>query len=153
VAQDIYSLDGQINPVYTESVNPLSIYLSELEECKNEASKLESEFDLLYRDYKVLISDIAIERTKILHKKSSEDLNKLIDSVESIIKAFLDYASKNDLPAFCTSHFFARQIQSEEPYFLRKRIICLMMASRVLVVENESYKLIGGEIIITTLDS
>jgi hypothetical protein len=148
VAQDIYSLDGQINPVYTESANPLSIYLSELEECKNEAVRLESEFDLLYRDYKILISDIAIERAKILQKKSSEDLNKLMDSVEAIIKAFLDYASKNDLPTFDTAHFFATHIQSEESYFLKKRVICLMINSGVFVIKNENYKLIGGEIII-----
>lgn len=62
MAQDIHYLDGQINSVYTESTNPLSIHLSELEECQKEASKLESEFDLLYRDYTVLISDVVIRR-------------------------------------------------------------------------------------------
>ncbi|WP_410510117.1 hypothetical protein RSJ42_08365 [Methanosarcina hadiensis] len=99
-----------------------------------------------------MISDIAIERAKILQKKSSEDLNKLMDSVERIVKAFLDYASKNDLSAFDTAHFFARQIQSEESYFLKKRVICLIINFGVLVIENESYKLIGGEIIIPTSD-
>lgn len=74
MAQDIHSLDEQINPVYTESANAENIHFSELEECKNEASKLESEVDSLYRDYKVLISYIAIERAKILQKKNSEDL-------------------------------------------------------------------------------
>jgi hypothetical protein len=100
-----------------------------------------------------LIFDIGIERAKILQKKSSEDLNKLIESAESIVKAFLDYASKNDLSAFDTAHFFATHIQSEESYSLKKRVICLMINSGVLVVDNESYKLIGGEIIIPTSDS
>lgn len=153
MAQDIHSLDGQINPVYTESANSLSILLSELEGYEDEAVRLESEFNLLYRDYKTLISDIAIERVKILQKKSSEDLNKLMDSVETIVKAFLDYASKDDLSAFDTAHFFATHIQSEESYSLKKRVICLMINSGVLVVDNESYKLIGGEIIISTSDS
>lgn len=118
-----------------------------------EASKIKFELDSLYRDYKVLISDIAIERAKIHQKKNSEDLKKLMDSAEAIVKAFTDYSSKNDFPAICTPHFFATQIQSEEPYFLRKRLICLMMTSGVLIVENESYKLISGEIIIHTSDS
>lgn len=153
MAQDISSLDGQINPVYIESANSLSIYLPELEECKNEANKLEPEFNLLYRDYKALISEIAVERIRIIKKKNSGELKELMDSAESIIKAFSDYASKNELSAFGTAHFFARQIQSEEPYFLKKRVICSMVTSGVLVVENESYRLIGGEIIIPTSDS
>ncbi|WP_424353536.1 hypothetical protein [Methanosarcina mazei] len=153
MAQDIHSLDGQINPVYIESTNSLSILLSELEECKNEAIRLESEFNSLYHDYRILISDIAIERVKILQKKSSDELKKLMDSVESIVKTFVDYASKNDLSAFDTAHFFATHIQSEESYFLKKRVIYLMINSGVLVIKNESYKLIGGEIIIPTSDS
>ncbi|WP_156157399.1 hypothetical protein [Methanosarcina siciliae] len=122
-------------------------------EISMEASKLKLELDLLYREYKVLIYDVTIEKAKILQKKNSESLKKLMDSAESIVKAFSDYANKNELSAFDLPHFFATQIQSEESYLLRKRIISLMMAFRVLIVENESYKLISGEIVILTFDS
>lgn len=148
MVQQIYSLDGQRN---IESV--LEPLIEESIKIGIEISKLKSEFDLLCDEYKTLILNIETEKTNIIQKKNQENVEKLIDSAAAIVKSFLDYAGRNTLSAFDTPHFFATQIKSEESYFLKKRVICLMLISKVLVVENESYRLIGGELIIPCSDS
>lgn len=148
MVQQVYSLDGQRN---IESV--LEPLIEESFKIGIEISKLKSEIDLLYDEYKTLILSIETEKTNILQKKNREDVEKLMDSVAAIVKAFLDYAGRNTLSAFDTPHFFATQIQSEESYFLKKRVIRLMLISKVLVIENESYRLVGGELIIPCSDS
>lgn len=58
---------------------------------------------------------------------------------EEIKRAFLEYAKNNELSAFNTISYYARQFLPEESFFLKRQVINELIDSGVLVIENEKY--------------
>jgi hypothetical protein len=57
---------------------------------------------------------------------------------QKIRRAFFEYARDNELPAFNTSHYFARQILSDESIVLKHCIItCLILSDNTQMVDEK----------------
>jgi len=58
------------------------------------------------------------------------------EKVEKIKQAFFEYAKENELSAFDTSNYFARQILPEESFYLRRSVIENLIESGDMVADN-----------------
>ena len=57
---------------------------------------------------------------------------------QKIRMAFFEYARDNELPAFNTSYYFARQILPDESIVLKHCIItCLILSDTIQIVDEE----------------
>jgi len=141
---------SELNADYAELLNEISIEKSRIEEnirfifepfiekslqISNEAESLSSELNWLYQDYTELINDIKTERTKILQKGDPGNTQKFKEN--QIFKALLDYASKNELSAFDTPSYFARQILPEESFFLKVKVISDLIELDIMIMDKE----------------
>lgn len=61
------------------------------------------------------------------------------EKVEKIKQAFFEYAKENELSAFNTSNYFARQIMLDESFFLRRKAIDDLIESGDMVVDGEKW--------------
>jgi hypothetical protein len=60
-------------------------------------------------------------------------------ATEEIKQAFLKYAKENELSAFNTPYYFAKQILSNESLFLKMKIIEELMESGIMQMINEKW--------------
>ena len=58
---------------------------------------------------------------------------------EEINKAFFEYAAHNELSAFDTAGYFARQILPDETFFLKANVIQGLIDSGVMVMFGEKW--------------
>ncbi len=57
------------------------------------------------------------------------------EKVERIKQAFFEYAKENELSAFDTSSYFARQILPDESFILRRKVIEDLIESGNMVAD------------------
>jgi hypothetical protein len=58
---------------------------------------------------------------------------------EEIKRAFLEYAKKNELSAFNTPYYFAKQILPDESLFLKQCVIEELKEAGIMVVSNKKW--------------
>ena len=58
---------------------------------------------------------------------------------EEVKKAFFEYAAHNQLSAFDTPGYFARQILPEESFFFKADVIQDLIESGVMVIRGERW--------------
>jgi hypothetical protein len=59
--------------------------------------------------------------------------------IEEIKQAFMEYAKQNELPAFNTSYFFARQILLDESILLKYCIVTCLIDSNIIQMVDEKW--------------
>ena len=57
--------------------------------------------------------------------------------IQGIKYAFLEYAKENELSAFDTSHYFAKQILPNESFHLKIKVIADLIESEIMVEDNK----------------
>jgi len=58
---------------------------------------------------------------------------------EEIKKAFFDYAAHNELSAFDTPGYFARQILPDAPFFAKANVITDLIESGIMVIRGDRW--------------
>jgi hypothetical protein len=61
------------------------------------------------------------------------------ERLQEIRKVFFEYAKGNELPAFGTPYFFAKQFLPNESLFLKMQVIRYLIDSRVMKIVNEKW--------------
>jgi len=58
---------------------------------------------------------------------------------EEIRKAFFEYAEHNELSAYDTPGYYARQILPEAPFFAKAKVIADLIESGVMVIRGDHW--------------